>query len=162
MSMVHVHVHGACPCPWCVSMSMVHAHVHGVCPCPWSISMSMNQIHVLGACQCPCSMSNSMLHVHFHASCNNCWIEKILILPDQYFSKFSDSGQNFAKSAKFRQKQRISLSRNCTIFETNLAKYEIKISRNFAYEIYHDHLSMNAHCVTYNGPRDLMYKSAPD
>jgi hypothetical protein len=38
MGLVHLHVHGACLCPWCMSMSKVHVHVYGTCPCP---------------CQCP-------------------------------------------------------------------------------------------------------------
>ncbi len=53
--MVHVHVHGACACPWCMCMSMVHVHVHGACACP-----------------CFMSMLNIYVSVHVHAAHHRC------------------------------------------------------------------------------------------
>ncbi len=52
----------ACPylCPNCKSMSMLHIHVHAACPCPYCRSMSMLLVHVhaafqvYAACPCPC------------------------------------------------------------------------------------------------------------
>jgi hypothetical protein len=80
---VHVHVHGACPCPWCMFMSMVHVHVHGACPRPRCMSMSTSMlqststqhVHNYGAYPCPCpgGMFMSMLHVYVlirvHGAC---------------------------------------------------------------------------------------------
>ncbi len=65
--MVHVHVQGACPCPWCLSMSMVHVRVHGTCPCSCCMTMSMLHGHVHAECLCPFCMSMSMLYFHIHA-----------------------------------------------------------------------------------------------
>jgi hypothetical protein len=57
MSMVTVHIHGAFPCPWCMSMSMVHVHVHAACLCPRCVSMYMLHVYVHSAsvyAACPC------------------------------------------------------------------------------------------------------------
>ncbi len=71
MSMLPVHVHSACPCPFCLSMSllMLHVNVHAAYQCPCCMSMFMLHVHVHVACPCPCCRSMYMLHVHFHASC---------------------------------------------------------------------------------------------
>ncbi len=82
ISMLHEHVHGACPCqwymstsmlaaclcPWCMSTSMVHVrvHVYGACPSPFCLSMSMLHVHVHAASPCPYCMSMSMYILHFH------------------------------------------------------------------------------------------------
>jgi hypothetical protein len=66
-SKLHVNVHAACPCPWCMPISMLHVHVHGAFPFPCCMSMSMLHVHVHAACPCPCCMSMSMMHVHVQA-----------------------------------------------------------------------------------------------
>jgi hypothetical protein len=53
MSMLHVHLHVACPYPCCLSMSMLHAQY-------------MLRVHVYTPCLCLC-MSTSLLHVSVHA-----------------------------------------------------------------------------------------------
>jgi hypothetical protein len=41
-----VHVHAACPCPFCISMAMIHVQVNAVCPCPCFMSTAMPMLHV--------------------------------------------------------------------------------------------------------------------
>jgi hypothetical protein len=77
MSMLHgcmsiLHVHTACPCPYCLFMSLLHLHVHGACPGPCCqsmsmlLSMSMLQVHVHAVCSCPCSRDIDMQHRRGH------------------------------------------------------------------------------------------------
>jgi hypothetical protein len=67
MSILHVHVHDACPSTCCMSLPMLHAHV-----CYMFMFMSMLHVHVNVACSSPCSrqgcISMSMLHVHVPAA----------------------------------------------------------------------------------------------
>jgi hypothetical protein len=121
-----------------MSMSVVCVHVHGLCPCPWSMSMSMDHIHVLGACQCPCCMSNlccmsiSMLHEISDELKNWCDILKNISQNFLKKDEISRTVRNFVKNSK------ISLSRNCTNFAGKFSeirnKNYAKISRNFAYK----------------------------
>ncbi len=87
MSMLHVHIHVACPSSCCMSQShcvsfpcclstfklQVHTYVARSCLCclPMSMCMSMSTLHVQVhlACPCQCSIFESMLHVHVHAAC---------------------------------------------------------------------------------------------
>jgi hypothetical protein len=63
-----------CPCPYCMSLSMVHIHVHNACPCPCPccLSMSMSKlyvkVHAVYPCQCCMSMSMAMVCVHVRAA----------------------------------------------------------------------------------------------
>jgi hypothetical protein len=93
-SMVHVHVNGECPCPWCMSspwlMSMFMVQVYFDDSCPLRMTKSMLTVNdwVYSACPRPCFMSMSMtlsilhvndnvhsacpcpnVHVHVHAAC---------------------------------------------------------------------------------------------
>ncbi len=48
MSILHVHVHdhAAHARPFCMSVSKLHIHVHGPWPCPCCVSMFMSMLHV--------------------------------------------------------------------------------------------------------------------
>jgi hypothetical protein len=61
-SLQYVHVHGACTCPYCISMSTVHATVHGTCPCCkiMHFKLHMDHVHIRAACPYPRCMSMSM------------------------------------------------------------------------------------------------------
>jgi hypothetical protein len=58
-SMLHVHVHAACPSSCFVSMSMLHAPFHVACPCPCRISMSMLHVHIPAAQTKACSRTGA-------------------------------------------------------------------------------------------------------
>jgi hypothetical protein len=69
-----VQVHAAWPKPCCVSMSMLHVHVHAARPCPYSMPcpcfMFMSMLHFISMLH---SMSRlhsvSMLHSYVNVSC---------------------------------------------------------------------------------------------
>ncbi len=75
MSLLLVHVHAACPCPYCIFPSVLEAHVDAawLCRC----CMSMLTVHVPVHAACPslcckcmwCCMSMSMLHDLIDAAC---------------------------------------------------------------------------------------------
>jgi hypothetical protein len=60
-SMLHAHVHAACPRTCCMPMSMLHAHVHAAYPCSFCV-----QVHA--GCPCPCYMFIPMLNAHAHVA----------------------------------------------------------------------------------------------
>jgi hypothetical protein len=75
MSILHVHVHIAFPCLWCMSRSVlqihVHAavHVHDASPCPCYKSMSLLYVHVHAAGTWTCSIDTDMQHGYGHEAC---------------------------------------------------------------------------------------------
>jgi hypothetical protein len=48
--LMHIHVQGACPCQFCMSITIPHIHVLAGCPCQWRLCMSM--LHVRDDCTC--------------------------------------------------------------------------------------------------------------
>ncbi len=72
--MVHVHVHGACPISWYMSMfmSIVHVHVLGTCPSPCCVSMSMLEVHVHYCMTMVYAMFTLHSHVHASSQCQCC------------------------------------------------------------------------------------------
>jgi hypothetical protein len=57
MSILHIYVHAACPCPRCMSMLTLHVHVYAACPSICCVFMSTLNAHVF------------CLYVHVHAAC---------------------------------------------------------------------------------------------
>jgi hypothetical protein len=74
MSILHVNVHTACPCPYCISMSMQHVHVYATCSCLWCmsrsvlLSTSMLHVNVHASSLCPCCMFMFMQQGHRHVA----------------------------------------------------------------------------------------------
>ncbi len=60
MLLVRVHVHAACPCPYCVSQYMLRVHVHSACSCLCCMSTSV--LHGLE----PAARTQDMQHRHWY------------------------------------------------------------------------------------------------